>query len=111
MISILDILGIHPGDIDHAWEECQDALEEQGLDSKIEELQDYLEDNVTEIDLRDATNSIISMMMYECKRIIEEAHPGQEVNYYVNGYDSHIYPGDNPNSVEGRLNDSGGAFS
>lgn len=106
-MDILAILGIYEGDIDHAWEECQDALEEQGLSNKIRELEDYLEGSVTEIDMCDPTNSIIDMMMSECKRIIEDAHPGQEVNYYVNGYDSHIYPGENPQSVEGRLKEAG----
>lgn len=109
-ISILNILGIYPDDIDHAWEECESTLKEQELDQFAEELEDSLADEVTEIDLNNATNSIIDLMFNICKSIIEREHPGQEVTYYVNGYDSHLYPGTNPESAEGRLEAAGLTF-
>ena len=109
-ISILNILGIYPEDIDHAWEECESALEGQGLDRFTGELEQSLKDEFTEIDLNNATNSVIDLMFNICKGIIEREHPGQEVTFYVNGYDSHLYPGTNPESAEGRLEASGLSF-
>lgn len=109
-MGILEKLGIYPESIGNAWEECQNALENQGLDERMSKLEGDVSGDVEELVGSNLTNEIIGLMFEACKNIIEEAHPGQDVTYYVNGYDSHLYPGTNPESVEGRLETAGLTF-
>lgn len=91
MITVLDILGIYEGDIEHAWEMCEDKLESLHIDGdKMEEVQDYLENSKSEWDLDDITNSIISQILDRTTEIIEDEYPNISVDTYVNGWDTHI---------------------
>ena len=91
MIGILDVLGIHEGDIEHAWECCCDTLKQVLLSEKTEDLEERLKDEISNyLDPDDITNSIIWAMIDIAASIIEDEYPNITIETYVNGYDSHI---------------------
>lgn len=91
-ISLIEILGIHEDSIEHAWEICEEKLAQFRIDrSRMDEVQEYIEDNKSEWNLDDITNSIISQILDETQKILEEEYIKIEVSVYVNGWDSHIH--------------------
>lgn len=94
MLDILDLLGIHTGDIEHAEGEIRDALSTVFLSHKedevVERVSKCLQDGATNI-FKDPTNTIIENLFEVTRAVIEEEYPDMEMDYYVNGYDSHFY--------------------
>lgn len=89
----IDILGIYPNDIEHAWERANDFMESLGMGEQIFDLQGKVEDEVANyFDWNDPTNSIIDCIFEQCKYMVEEAVGADiEISYNCNGYDSDIY--------------------
>ena len=93
-MSVLNSFGIYEGAITRANEICQIVLYKSGMDSRYDEMMndalDYFHciqlDNRTSI-----TNALIDSMFNSTKYILMEKYTDLDVDYYINGYDSHLY--------------------
>ncbi len=104
MISVLQILGIHEDDIEHAYEMIEKVFEDIGIDNEnMEKIEDYLENNKELWDLDDITNSIIGQMFDTAEGIINEEYPELTVSTYANGWASkfHVYDCDMLDVIKG----------
>ena len=93
MITNLQYLGIYEGSINSAIESCEDALKRLKFsDREIDQMNEWALNKLSEIgDWYEITNSIIYAYFDTTKYMIEDKHPKVEVDYYVNGDDSHLY--------------------
>ena len=92
MVTLLDIIGIHEGDISHADSELQDALIEVGLNDEIyDSIVEQLEEAVLNVQVCELQAAIIEFLYKKAKEMVEERLPNADVHYYINGYDSHFY--------------------
>lgn len=88
MISVLNIIGICEGDIEHAYDVVQDALKALKINVDVtDDLQDRL---IEYFDISDPTNCIISAMFDIAENFVYAYYDELDVRTYVNGYDSHF---------------------
>lgn len=89
-MTFLDSIGIHPVDLESAFEQCSEIFKKVDLDAD-DDLCEMLDDSFEEIlNPKFRTNSIIREM-FECTTaILREQYPNIKLVYYVNGLDSHI---------------------
>ena len=93
-MNVLNYFGIYEGDINKADEICQNVLYHAGLENRYDEMMecalDYFYD--MQLDSRTSiTNALIYCMFNSTKDILMEKYKNIDVDYYVNGYDSHLY--------------------
>lgn len=91
----LPFFTIYPEDIEHAVEVADDAMEEAGIDLTKEG--DIDEDVITDAlnqfgSWNDITTSVIEAYYSACADVVYEkfGRENVEVDYYINGYDSHF---------------------
>lgn len=90
-MSILNILGIYGESIQKAWEKSEDALTYVLLEDKVDQLQDNLQECVSDyFSWQDPTNSIIGAIFLLTREIIKEEYPELDFYEHINGYDSDI---------------------
>ena len=93
-MNMLDYLGLHPCDIDHAESEIIEAFKSVGLsDKEYDEMYDnikYNMENYEDFSWDNPTNALISIMFQEAKHVLEKTQKGFKISSYVNGYDSHF---------------------
>lgn len=93
-MNVLNCFGIYEDEINKVDEMCQDVLCHAGLENRYDEMMndalDYFYciqlDNRTSI-----TNALIDGMFNSTKYILMEKYKNIDVDYYINGYDSHLY--------------------
>ena len=93
-MNALNCFGIYEDEINKADEICQDVLYHAGLENRYDEMMNdaldyfyYIQlDNRTSI-----TNALIDCMFNSTKYILMEKYKNIDVDYYINGYDSHLY--------------------
>lgn len=91
MITLLDVLGIHEGDIERASDNLQDALEEVGLLDEYDDIVAAVSEAVANVPVSEIQDFLIESLYAKAKAVVEEKLPDSLVHYYVNGYDSHFY--------------------
>ncbi len=93
-MDMLDYLGLHPCDIDHAESEIIETFKSVGLsDKEYDEMYDNIKynlENYEDFSWDNPTNALISIMFQEAKHILEKECKGAKVNLYINGYDSYF---------------------
>ncbi len=93
MINILGLLGIHEGDIEHAYDIAKDTLEEWEVDDSdfVNQISERIEEC---LDVSDMTNSIIDAIMEAALTEIDDAYEDidtrKDFSTYINGYDTHL---------------------
>lgn len=94
-ISLLDVMGLHACDIDHAWQTTEDALKSVFLADFADEISDkFCETAPAAIDWDIPTDSLICHLFEITGELISDRYPSVGVSFYVNGYDSHFYVDD-----------------
>ena len=93
-MNALNCFGIYERDINKADEICQDVICHAGLENRYDEMMERALDYFYDMQLDSAisiTNALIDCMFNSTKDILMEKYKNIEVDYYVNGYDSHLY--------------------
>lgn len=93
-MNVLNCFGIYEGDINRANEICQIVLNKSGMDSRYNDMMNDALDHFYDIQLGyeiNITNGLIECMFNSTKNLLIEKYKNIEVDYYVNGYDSHLY--------------------
>lgn len=93
MFTNFQYLGIYEDAINDAIDTCESALKQVGasvsdIDSMNEDALCYLKECGS---FDDITNSIISAYFSTVGYFIKKYKPDADVDYYVNGNDSHLY--------------------
>ena len=87
-VSVIDCLGIHEYEIERVYKTCQKTLDKYDVDI---DLLDETKQDLEEIgNWQDIGNSIIHAMLSTTKAFLEN-YGVENVDYYVNGLDSHLY--------------------
>lgn len=93
-MNALNCFGIYEDEINKADEICQDVLCHAGLENRYDEMMNDALDYFYDIQLScetNITNGLIGCMFNSTRNILMEKYPDLDVDYYVNGYDSHLY--------------------
>jgi len=93
MCTNFQFLGIYEDAINDAIDTCESALKKVG--ASISDIDDMNDDALYRLkecgDFEDITNSIISAYFSTVGYFIKKYRPDADVDYYVNGDDSHLY--------------------
>ena len=92
MFTNFQYLGIYEDAINDAIDTCESALKQVGGEDDIDDMNEYALYHLKECgSFDDITNSIISAYFSTMKYFIKKYRPDADVDYYVNGDDSHLY--------------------
>lgn len=93
MITNLQYLGIYEDSINDAIESAEHAMEQEGFsESEINDMHEMVMDELEESgDWKQITNSIIYAYFIVTADLIRHKRKDADVDYYVNGHDSHFY--------------------
>lgn len=95
MLSMLDILGLHPADIEHVDDIIETFLKDHSFSvNEIDDIYDKIKDDINSMisslrDIEDLENMIINSMLSTVSYELEEK--GIIVDFCVNGYCSDIW--------------------
>ena len=94
-MNVCSFFGIYPNEIERVSDICSDTLESAGFSNgEIDDVYNEMYEEIYRNPLDSSTtltNNIIYAMFDVVARVLRDRFNGLDVDYYVNGSDSHLY--------------------